>query len=240
MEPFLENYKVEIEEDAFQKTRRACLPLIAKREIIFEEHLSSLLLKVLLQEMKYYLIFAPLCLVFFTIVQLYSKEPYACVAIISVILGVLSMGELVRSYYYHMEELQHPTKIGISRLFLYKVLILSIVQLSFIAILIALSAFAFQANIAYLLLFSVLPCFLLPGLILQIVHKLPSLYVTIALLILLFMVYMYMVQFMYVYHRVFSNQIAFGISFVSLLFYLYSCFHLQRKLNRGGIIQWNS
>lgn len=157
MDDWLSTYEVEIDEQEVTKLKLLAHQKLQERENKFETSIGKVLWQMILREIRLFSAFAILLTIVLMIGTSYAIEPYGLVACHSAILGAASLLEIFRMYRYSMNEVQFPTKLGMGRMFLYKITSLSIIEFSCILLLLGVVQIVYVVDIYVLIAYAILP-----------------------------------------------------------------------------------
>ena len=232
---------IEIDREALKNTKKTCASILHDTSDKFEEHMWKLLFRLLYKECK---IFAVICLVELFLVfyiMNYIKEVnvfYILYFIQMVLLGLFALIELFKNQRLHLQELQYPTKIGGTRLFLYKLVIISSLETLILCITILKGFMSYDLSFPILLSITIVPCYLINGLSLQIAARFTSLRITLLCYFGIGMLYAILLTSVQIPN--FQLQMIFVTLFISFIFYVYSCKCIQTLMQtEGGDESWD-
>lgn len=128
MDDWLKDYDVEIDEQEIAKLKQYARVQMLQREDKFETSTLRFLCQIIGRELRVFCLLALMMTIIMSLFIRYMQDPYLIVAMHSGMLGAAVLLELFRMFRYRMNEVQFPTKLGMGRLFLYKMIALSLVE----------------------------------------------------------------------------------------------------------------
>lgn len=177
MDDWLKEYDVEIDKQQMIQLKQLAHQRLYKREDKFETSTMHFIIQIIGRELRLFTILALLITITMSVCIKYTNHPYLILALHSAILGAGVLLEIFRMFRYRMNEIQFPTKLGMGRLFLYKMLALSMLEFCLILSLMLWIHMLYYVDgyllIAYGVLPNLLACACLLG-ISQLFHSLLS------------------------------------------------------------------
>lgn len=157
MDDWLNEYAVEVKQADLIKLKQLARVEMEKRVDRYETSMVRILIELICKELRFYALNAILMTILMCMMIPYTTEPYMIVAFHSGLLGSMTMIEVFRMFRYRMNELQFPTKLGMGRLFLYKMIAVSLLEFTLIFLLMIIMKQSVSLNGTYLLLYGIIP-----------------------------------------------------------------------------------
>lgn len=163
MDDWLMTYEVEIDAQEITKLKYLAHQKMRMREDKFETSITKFLMQIILREIRLFSAFAILLTVVLLVVAHQVGKPYVWVVCQSTLLGAAALLEIFRMYRYRMSEVQFPTKMGMGRMFLYKIIALSVMEYTCMITLMVVVSTSYVVDGYVLIAYSILPNLLVCG-----------------------------------------------------------------------------
>lgn len=128
MDDRLKEYIVEIDDKEVARLKQRAHRYLLSREDKFETSIMRFLVSIIARELRMFVLLAVLMSFCLGLCMQYVQNVYLITAMHSALLGAGVLVEIFRMFRYRMNEIQFPTKLGMGRLFLYKMLALTIIE----------------------------------------------------------------------------------------------------------------
>lgn len=235
--------RIEIDQEALQDTQQRCQRRAVSSNVVWSKHTRSLLFQLLLMECKGFVLLLLGFVALLWLLAPWFAEAYDLFILFQTGMSVVfALVYLLKDVHTKQQEVFFPTRVGGTRIFLYKTAIFTIVSLLCTMLLIAKGLYFYGYSLYHLLFVSVIPQLLLHGLAMQIAGRCYSLKAALAVLLVLYASYLLGYLLLLTMPGVLLQLLPYaGILMIACGIYdSYAVCFFHQKINKeGGYILWN-
>lgn len=241
MDDRLKEYVVEIDEEEVARLKQRAHCYLLQREDKFETSIMCILVSIIARELRMFVLLATTMSLCLGLCMQYVQDVYLITAMYSALLGAGVLVEIFRMFRYHMNEIQFPTKLGMGRLFLYKMLALTIIEGLLLFLFIGIIYQRYAVDGYLLLAYGVLPNLFVGGCLLgasRLFHSLLSMLIVYSIAIISVCGLLHFLVLRISLSLLHSAIL--GLTLLSFLFFLGMIQRVYRTMRvTGGELSWN-
>lgn len=241
MDDWLKEYIVEIDEEEVLQLKQRAYRYLLPREDKFETSIMRFLVSIIARELRMFVLLAVLMSFCVGLCMQYVQDVYLITAMHSALLGAGVLVEIFRMFRYRMNEIQFPTKLGMGRLFLYKMLALTMIEGLLLFLFIAILYQRYAVDDYLILAYGVLPNLFVGGCLLgasRLFHSLLSMLIiySIAIVSVCGLLHLLVLQI----SLALLHSIILSLTLLSFFFFLWMIQRVYSTMKViGGELSWN-
>lgn len=241
MDDRLKEYVVEIDEEEVARLKQRAHRFLLPREDKFETSTLRFLASIITRELRMFVLLAVLLSLCLGLCVQYVQDIYLITAMHSALLGAGVLIEIFRMFRYRMNEIQFPTKLGMGRLFLYKMLALTFIEGLLLFLFIAIVYRRYAVDGYLMLAYGILPNLFVGGCLLgasRLFHSLLSMLIVYSIAIVSVCGLLHVLVLRISVSLL--HGIILGLTLLSFLFFLWMIQRVYSTMKViGGELSWN-